>query len=57
MLRRNLDAVAIAIVCLGMAIVSHIPPPGTATAKAIRLQNAVLHNPCTLLESILSRIQ
>ncbi len=56
MIRRNLDAIAIAIVCFGMAVVSHIPPPSTATAKVIRLENAVMHKRCTLLESLLSRL-
>ena len=57
MIRRNLDAIAIAIVCFGMAVVSHIPPPNTAAAKVIRLENAVVHQRCTLLESFLSRLQ
>ena len=57
MIRRNLDAIAIVIVCFGMAVVSHIPSPSTATAKVIRLENAVVHQRCTLLESFLSHLQ
>ncbi len=39
MLRRNLDAIAIGLACIGMAIVSRIPPPGDATARVIRIEN------------------
>lgn len=57
MLRRNLDAIAIGLACIGMAIVSRIPPPGDATARVIRIENAVMHNRCALVDRFLSRHQ
>jgi hypothetical protein len=55
-LNRNLDAIAIALVCLGMAVVGRIQPPSTPTAKVIHLQNAAIQDRCPLLETILSHI-
>lgn len=56
MLRRNFDFFAIAAAMLGMMLVQHIRPPRVvAPATAIRVQDAVLHNRCPLLERILSQ--
>lgn len=58
MLRRNFDFLAIAIVALAMALISHIPPPATAV-KIIRYQNSAAglprEYPCPL-QAILSKI-
>jgi hypothetical protein len=55
MLRRNFDFFAIAAIFFGMALVQHIPPPrAVAQASVIRFQDAVVHDRCPLLDSILS---
>ena len=57
MLRRNLDAIAIGIVLFGMAVATHLPPPRPVPVRVIRLDNALIQNRCTLLDSFLARLQ
>ncbi len=58
MIRRNIDFLAIAIVALGMTVISRIPPPRTAI-NVIRYQMASHDSPqnqdCPL-QRFLSRI-